>query len=252
MPKKVIESPTLKRFKTSVETAQTKQLFTWRVCGSEQKVSAYWRIWWALESRNTSTTNHCPAGSVSRNSSQKHWLLLVCLGLQSEHCWPSRTNRGHPVIIFCLGKWLPLSQLIYLFLPNERFTFSSGQKSEREHSGFSHSKSWAAFPDGDNSQIAEDSSHLKLVKWDLLCDSFSFHSLFHSSILTALSEKASIKCCIDIVTILLSRTSPRAWVSAFFVHWKFVLKPWSVLHELESSPRDFKKGVSIPHACVCV
>lgn len=40
-----MESPTLKRFKTSVETAQTKLLFTCRVCGSEQKVGAYWRAW---------------------------------------------------------------------------------------------------------------------------------------------------------------------------------------------------------------
>ena len=151
------------------------------------------------------------------------------------------SHRDCPVIIFCLGKWLPLSQLIYLFLPNERFTFSSGQKSEREHSGFSHPKSWAAFPAGDNNQIAEDSTHFKLVKWELLCESFSFHSLFHSYIQTDStvgSEKASVKCYIDMVTILLPRASPRAWVSAFFLHWKFFLKPYSALHELEPSPRD--------------
>lgn len=241
MPKEVIESPTLKRFTTRVDTAQTKLRFAWRVCGSEQKVGAYWSIWWAPESRNASATDHCPAGSVSRNSSQKHWLLLACLGLRSERCWPSRAHRDCPVIIFCLGKWLPLSQLIYLFLPNERFTFSSGQKSEREHSGFSHPKSWAAFPAGDNNQIAEDSTHFKLVKWELLCESFSFHSLFHSYIQTDStvgSEKASVKCYIDMVTILLPRTSPRAWVSAFFLHWKFFLKPYSALHELEPSHRD--------------
>lgn len=35
---------------------------------------------------------------------QSGCLLLACLGLQSKSCWPASTHKGHPVIIFCLGK----------------------------------------------------------------------------------------------------------------------------------------------------
>lgn len=88
----------------------------------------------------------CSAGPPQRMFYWGGCFLPSYLGLWSESCWPALTHKGLSLIIFCLGKLLLLSQLIYLYLPNEHFTFSSGQKSERKCFGFSHQKILGCIP----------------------------------------------------------------------------------------------------------
>lgn len=114
------EWPSTKFFLLFRDTVQTKLLLTRWICIAHQRLAVYVnpprQVWeWC-----------CSAGPTQR---MFHWggcFLLACLGLWNESCWPALTHKGLSLIIFCLGKLLLLSQLIYLYLPNEHFTFSSG------------------------------------------------------------------------------------------------------------------------------
>lgn len=132
------EGPSTKYFLLFRDTVQTK--VTCWICTVHKRVgvdvnppSQVWE--WC-----------CSAGLTQRMFCWGGCFLPACLW--SESCWPALTHKGLSLIIFCLGKLLLLSQLIYLYLPNEHFTFSSGQKLERKCLGFSHRKSWAAFHGG--------------------------------------------------------------------------------------------------------
>lgn len=136
------EGPSPKRFFIFRGTVHFRLLITHWICVAHQSVGVY-----------VSPHHRSEHGAAHQALSQGMYLqsgclLLACLGLRSESCWPASTHKGLPVIIFCLGKWLPLSQVIYLFLPSECFSFSSGQESERKLFHFSHQKSWPVFPGG--------------------------------------------------------------------------------------------------------
>lgn len=218
------EGPSTKYFLLFRDNVQTKLLMTPWMCMAHQRVGV--------------DVNHppqvweccCSAGLTQRMFYWGGCFLLACLGLWSESCWPALTHKGLSLIIFCLGKLLLFSQLIYLYLPNEHFIFSSGQKSERKCLSFSHQKSWAAFHGGWQKTAL---TLFKLVKLMLLCESFSLWLLssFTQADSVLCSEQAAVKVYIDFITILLSTTLPGPRVYVFFPHSKSFLKPSRLLCE---------------------